>query len=89
MHNELYNLYSFLNITGMIKTKRKGWKDDVACKRTQMHKVLLRKCLKRRSLQTLRCRWKGNITRDLKEMGEGGTESICLSMGTNGSYWKT
>jgi len=68
---ELYYLYSSLNIIWVIKSRRKRWAGHVAhmgaCRDT--YRVLVGRSEGKRPLGRRRQRWKDNITVDLQEVG--------------------
>jgi hypothetical protein len=85
LHNdELYNLYSFPNITR--QSRRMRWVGHVARmgKERKVYKVLVRKPEGKRALGTPRCKWEGGIRMDLGEIGWGCGVDSCLRIGTCG-----
>jgi hypothetical protein len=70
-HNEeLRNLYSSLNITRMIKPRRKSWSKHVDRLREKMN--FTRKPGGKRPLGRWRRMWEDNIKEDLRETGRCG-----------------
>jgi hypothetical protein len=71
LKNELYNLCSSPNITGMIKSCRMRWEGHVACVTVniQLYGVLVRNAKLKRLLGRPRFIWEDNIKMDLKQIG--------------------
>ena len=74
LHNEeLNDLYSSLNIVGVIKSRRLRWAghDALMEEGRGVHKVLVWKPEGKRPLGRPRRRWEDNIKMDLEEVGRG------------------
>jgi hypothetical protein len=70
LHNEeLYNLYSSLNIIKMIKSRMSGAEHVAQMEKRNAHSILVGKPEGQRPLGRPRCRWVGNIKIDLRETG--------------------
>jgi hypothetical protein len=72
LHNEeLNDLYSSLNIMGVIKSRIMRWAGHVARMRAKRgaYRILVRRPEGRRPLGRLRRRWEDNIKMDLQELG--------------------
>jgi hypothetical protein len=76
LNEELYDLYSSPNIIRVIK-----WVGHVALtgERRGVYRVLVGRPGSNSALGRPRCRWKGNITMDLQEVGWGGLDWIDLA----------
>ena len=85
---ELYALYSSLNIIEVTKSKRMRWAGHVARvkKRRGSYRVLVRKSTGRRSLGRYRRRRKGNIKMDLREAEWEGMGWIDLARDKNNGW---
>jgi hypothetical protein len=86
-NEELYALYSLLNIILMIKSRRLKWAGNMARmgERIGAYRALVGKPERRRPLGRPRHKWEDNIKMDLRQMGWGTwTGSILLRIGTGG-----
>jgi hypothetical protein len=82
LHNdELYSLYSSLNIVRVIKSRRMRWSGHVARmgEGRGVYRVLVGKPKGKRPLRRPRCRWEDNIKMDLREIGIDGVNWIQLA----------
>ena len=64
-NEELNDLYSSLNITGVIKSRRDGLSCSTHGERRGVYRVLVGKPEGKRPLERPRCRWEDNIKMDL------------------------
>ena len=91
LHNEeLYALYSSLNIVPVIKSRRHRRAEHVARmgERRGAYRVLVGKPEGRRPLGRPRRRSEDNIKMNFREFGMGAwTESIRFATGTGGGFW--
>jgi hypothetical protein len=81
LHNEkLQNLYSSPYIFRMIRSRRIGWANHVACvgEMRNAYRILVGKPQRKRPLRKPRRRWENNIKMNLKEIGFGGMDWIHL-----------
>jgi hypothetical protein len=79
LHNEeLYNLYSSLDIIRQVKSRRMRWAGHVARmgKERKVYKVLVGKPEEKRPLGRPKRRWEDGIRMDLREIGLGGVDWI-------------
>jgi hypothetical protein len=82
LHNdELHNLYSSLNIVGMIKSGMMRWAGHVACmgEGRGVYRVLIGKHERKRPLGRPRRRWEDNIKMDLRKMVMYGSSWVRLA----------
>jgi hypothetical protein len=80
-NNELYALYSSINIIQVIKSRRLRWAGHAAGmgERRGAYRVSVGKSEGRRPLGRPRRRWEDNIKMDLIEKRNGGTDWIDLA----------
>jgi hypothetical protein len=74
LHNEeLHNLYSSLDITRQIKSRRMRWVGHVTCmgEEWKVYKVLVGKSEGKKPLRRRKRRWEDVIRMDLREIGWG------------------
>jgi hypothetical protein len=78
---ELYNFYSFRNITSHIKSRRMKWAGHVARVggERKVYTVFVRKAEGKRALGRPRSRWEYGIWTDLREIGLVNVEWIQLA----------
>jgi hypothetical protein len=72
LHNEeLNDLYFLLNIVRVVKSRRMRWTGHVACmgEDRSVHRMLVGKPERKRTLGRPRLRWEDNIKMDLQEVG--------------------
>jgi hypothetical protein len=82
LHNdELYDLYSSLNIVRVIKSRRMRWAGHMARmgKGRSAYRVLVGRPEGKRPVGRPRRRWEDNIKMDLREIGIDGTNWIRLA----------
>jgi hypothetical protein len=79
-YEELYNLYSSLNIIRIIKSRRMRWAGHVVRmgKKRNAYRILVGKPEGNRPLGRPRCRWVNSVKKDLREIGWGGVDWIDL-----------
>jgi hypothetical protein len=90
LHNEeLYDMYTSLNIIRVIKSRRMIWVGHLArtWERTGAYRVLVGKPEGKRPLGRSRSRCEDNIKTDLQEVGWGWTGFIWLGIGTGGGLF--
>jgi hypothetical protein len=80
-YDELHNLYSSQNIVRVIKSRRMKWAGHVThmAEGKGVYRVLVGRSEGKRPLGRPRHRWEDNIKMDLREIGIGGVNWICLS----------
>jgi hypothetical protein len=81
LHNEeLYDLYSSLNIIPVNKSRRMRWVGNMARMgdKRGAYRILVGRTEGRRPLGRPRRRWEDNITKNLREVGWGGMNWIDL-----------
>jgi hypothetical protein len=82
LHNdELYGLYSSLNIVRVIKSRRMRWAGHVVrmVEGRGVYRVWVGRPEGKRPLGRPRCRWEDNIKLDLREIGTDGTNWVRLA----------
>jgi hypothetical protein len=82
LHNEeLYDLYSSLNIIRIIKSRRMRWAGHIVrmWEKKNMYRLLVGKPEGKRPLGRPRCKWVDDIRMDLGEVGRGDVDSIGLA----------
>jgi hypothetical protein len=87
LHNdELYSLFSSLNIVRVIKSRRITWAGHVEhmVEGIGVYRVFVRRPKGKRPVDRPRCRWEDNIKLDLREIGMGQTGFIWLRTGSRG-----
>jgi hypothetical protein len=90
LHNEeLYALYSSLNIIWVIKSRRLRWTGHVARKgaRRSAYRALVEKPEGSRPLGRPRHRWKDNIKINLREAGWGGGGRDWINLAQDRDRW--
>jgi hypothetical protein len=69
----------------MIKSRRMRWEWHIApMQNRNAYRILVGKPERKRPLGRRSHRWVNNIKMDLREIGWGGTNWICLRIGTTG-----